>query len=80
MAADQVGGVVVRVGAVPPVDRLMKAAEAAERLAISTRQLDNLHARGVLDKVHIFGAVRYRESDVARLIREGAATPGREAA
>ena len=61
-------------------DRLLKASEAAERLALSARSLDNLHAAGLLPKVHLMGAVRFRESDVARLIREGATAPGREAA
>ena len=61
-------------------DRLLKPGDAAERLALSSRSLDNLHAAGLLPKVHLMGAVRYRESDVARLIREGAAAPGREAA
>ena len=61
-------------------DRLLKPGEAAERLALSTRSLDNLAAAGLLPKVHLMGAVRYRESDVARLIREGATAPDRRAA
>lgn len=59
-------------GAAPEQDRLLSRGDAAERLALSVRTLDTLHQLGVLEKVHVLGAVRFRESDVERLIREGA--------
>jgi predicted DNA-binding transcriptional regulator AlpA len=55
-------------------DRLVKPAPVAERLALSLRTLDVLDEQGILPKVRILGAVRYRESDVRRVIREGAAS------
>ena len=59
-------------GAAPEQDRLLSRGDAAERLALSVRTLDALDHLGVLPKVHVLGAVRFRESDVERLIREGA--------
>ncbi len=55
----------------PEQDRLVSRSVAAERLALSVRTLDTLHHLGILPKVHVLGAVRYRESDILTLIREG---------
>jgi hypothetical protein len=59
------------VGSAPEQDRLLSRSDAAERLALSVRTLDTLHQIGALEKVHVLGAVRFRESDVQRVIREG---------
>jgi hypothetical protein len=53
-------------------DRLLKLPEAASRLACSPGTVENLVRRGLLEKVPVLGAVRYRESDIQRIIREGA--------
>lgn len=51
----------------------MKRPEVLERLRISSRTLDRLTAEGQLEKVPVRGAVRYRESEVARIIANGTA-------
>jgi hypothetical protein len=49
--------------------------EAAERLSCPTRALDRLDEAGLLEKIHVFAVgPRYREFDVARIIREGASS------
>lgn len=58
-------------GAAPEQDRLLTRAAVAERLALCVRTLDTLHEIGALEKVYVLGAVRFRESDVRRVIREG---------
>ena len=63
-------------GAAP--DRLRYPGETAKRLALSPRTLDKLDKLGILPKVHVLGGVRYRESDIQQVIREGASA--REAA
>ena len=59
-------------------DRLLPPPETARRLGISRRTVDRLAELGFLEKVHVLGAARYRQSDVDRIIRDG--TPAREAA
>jgi predicted DNA-binding transcriptional regulator AlpA len=52
-------------------DRLMKRPEVLERLRISSRTLDRLTAEGQLEKVPVRGLIRYRESEVARIVASG---------
>jgi predicted DNA-binding transcriptional regulator AlpA len=52
-------------------DCLIPAPETARRLGVSRRTVDNLAQRGLLERVRVLGATRYRESDVARIVREG---------
>lgn len=59
-------------------DRLLRAREAAEVLAISERQVWNLARAGELELVRLGRSTRFRASSVRRLIRAGA--KGQEAA
>ena len=59
-------------------DRLIPIPEAVKALGVCARTVEKLAEQGILPKVYIFGSVRYRLSDVQRLIREG--TPRRRAA
>ena len=55
----------------PPTVRLVRRAEAARRLAVSTRSLDAWARAGVLKKIIIPGHVRgagFRERDIVGLI------------
>ncbi|MHB1430625.1 MAG: helix-turn-helix transcriptional regulator [Streptosporangiaceae bacterium] len=63
-------------GAVP--DRLISAAETASRLGISRRSVERLVERGVLTRVKVCSATRFRASDVAAIVANG--TPDRRAA
>jgi len=54
-------------------DRLVRPAEAAERLAISKPQLYKLAAAGVVKAVKIAGSVRIPQSESLRLMTEGTA-------
>jgi predicted site-specific integrase-resolvase len=51
-------------------DHLIHPGEVAEALALSPRTLDKLDRTGVLPKVRIpgIGVIRYRRSDVERLM------------
>jgi predicted DNA-binding transcriptional regulator AlpA len=54
-----------------PVPRLIRRAEVAERLSVSTRTVDHLVADGALEKVYLPGRGRsrgFRDSDVNDLI------------
>jgi excisionase family DNA binding protein len=53
------------------VDALLKAPAVAAQLAVSRRTIERLAAAGVLPAVRLGRAVRYRESDVARVIKIG---------
>ena len=54
------------------LDRLMCADEAARALGLCERSLRRLSQRGEIQVVHAGRrALRYRESDIARLQREG---------
>jgi excisionase family DNA binding protein len=52
------------------VEKLVSKKEVAERLGVSVRSVDRLIAKGVLRRIKILGAVRFRFSDVL-LIMEG---------
>jgi predicted site-specific integrase-resolvase len=56
----------------------MPTAETERRLGVSRWTVKRLVQQGYLEPVRVLGTVRYRESDVERIVREGA--PGREAA
>jgi excisionase family DNA binding protein len=72
-----VGNAHVSVGGVHPVetleqDRLLRTAEVAELLALSQRAVYRLAEDGILQPVRLRGAVRFRASDIQRLIASGA--------
>jgi excisionase family DNA binding protein len=52
-------------------DRLLTVPEVAERLACSRALVRRLGARGVLPRTKLGRLVRFRESDVARIVAEG---------
>ncbi len=51
--------------------KLIDKRRASEILGMSTRSVDRIVCRGKLDKVKMLGAVRFRLSDVLKLVREG---------
>jgi len=53
-------------------ERLVSKREVAERLGLSLRSIDRLIAKGVLRRVKILGAVRFRLSDVVAIMEAGA--------
>jgi len=55
----------------PTEDRLLAVREVAESLACSPALVRRLGARGSLHRVKLGRLVRYRASDVARLVAEG---------
>jgi len=57
----------------PPAlaDRLLTRPEVAERLACSPALVRRMDARGQLGRIKLGRLVRYRASDVARLVAEG---------
>lgn len=62
-------------------DRLLSTAETATRLGVSRRSVERLAERGVLTRVKILGATRFRASDVAAIVANGTlAVPDRRAA
>ena len=52
-------------------DRLLKKKDVVNRLSLSARTLDRLVASGKLNKVCVRGAVRFRESEIKKLIEGG---------
>ena len=56
---------------VSQVERLVSKKQVAERLALSVRTVDRLMAKGVLRRVKVLGAVRFRLSEVLAIINEG---------
>lgn len=54
-------------------DRLITYAHAQQLTALSRRKLHDLAVRGVLTRIRIGRSVRFRQSDVQRLIERGAA-------
>ena len=59
-------------GVIPSAfDQLVTKREVAERLALSIRTIDRLTAKGVLRKIKVLGAVRFRLSDVQMLVNGG---------
>jgi hypothetical protein len=55
-----------------PGDRLVTKREVAERLGLSTRSVERLSASGLLRRVKILGAVRFRLSEVLAIMAGGA--------
>ena len=53
---------------------LLSKKEVAETLSVSVRSVERLVARGVLKKIKIGGAVRFRSSDLHKLIETGGTT------
>ena len=49
--------------------RLLRKAEVAEKLACSLRTVDREAASGRLPRIKIRGGVRFRESDVDKIIK-----------
>ena len=54
----------------PPPEPLLRAGEAAELLAISTRTLSRMTKEGDIPVIRLRKSVRYRREDVKRLIDE----------
>lgn len=54
-------------------DRLLRVADVATLLGLSTRAVWALRSEGALDAVKVGGATRFRLSDVQRIVREGVA-------
>ena len=54
-----------------PQDKLLRKSDVVDRLSLSPRSVDRLVASDKLKKVHVMGAVRFRESDVQALIEKG---------
>ena len=52
-------------------DKLLKKSDVVDRLSLSKRSVDRLVASDKLEKVHVMGAVRFRESDVQALVERG---------
>ncbi|MGO9220573.1 MAG: helix-turn-helix domain-containing protein [Streptosporangiaceae bacterium] len=52
-------------------DQLLKPADTADTLAVSARTVENFAHRGLLTKVYLGRAVRYRLSEVQRIIAQG---------
>lgn len=55
----------------PSVVGLVCKREAAHILACSVRTIERLAALGALEKVKVLGAVRFRLSDLERIIAKG---------
>ena len=53
-------------------ERLLRPKEFAQRLSVCPRTVRRWHLAGIIDAVVLSGrVVRYRESEIARLIQEG---------
>jgi predicted DNA-binding transcriptional regulator AlpA len=52
-------------------DRLLRAGEVAEMLAVSSRLVWRFRAEGKLPSVSLAGATRFRLSDVKRFMQSG---------
>lgn len=53
-------------------EQLVNKKEVAERLRLSVRSVDRLTAKGVLRRVKVLGAVRFRLSEVLVIMNGGA--------
>ncbi len=51
------------------MDKLLKAAEVADRLAVTERHVESLTSRGELPVVKVGSLRRYTEDDVAAYVR-----------
>ena len=56
---------------VAELNRLITKSNAAEILSISTRTLDRICDRGVLEKIYVGGMVRYRLQDILAIVERG---------
>jgi predicted DNA-binding transcriptional regulator AlpA len=54
-----------------PSSKLLTARDVAEILACSIRHVWRLDSAGTLRRVNVAGLVRFRQSDIENLIREG---------
>ena len=54
------------------MDRLITKAEAAKLLSVSTRTVDRLSSKNLIEKLHVGGSVRFRLSDVLGIVQRGA--------
>jgi predicted DNA-binding transcriptional regulator AlpA len=52
-------------------EQLLRKKEVASKLACSVRSVERLVAAGELARVEVLGAVRYRASDVSRIMQKG---------
>ena len=52
-------------------DRLITKAEAASMLSVSTRTIDRICQRNLLQKVYVGGGVRFRLRDILAIIEFG---------
>ena len=55
----------------PKRERLITRKMAAERLSISSRTLDRLVSKGLIEKVFLGMSVRIRERDIEHIIENG---------
>ena len=53
---------------------LLSKKEVAETLSVSVRSVERLVARGVLKKIKVGGCVRFRSSELEKLIETGGTT------
>ena len=58
-------------GQITDTDRLITKAVAARLLSVSTRTLDRLCSKDLIQKLHVGGSVRFRMSDVQKIIQQG---------
>jgi excisionase family DNA binding protein len=54
-------------------DKFLKKKQVAEQLSCSLRTIDRVVGSGRLPKIRFRGSVRFRESDVRKIINEGIA-------
>lgn len=52
-------------------DKLITKKMAAQRLSVSTRTIDRMAAEGLLEKVFVGSAPRFRNSDIDRIVESG---------
>ena len=64
------GMVTVPKGSDVVADLLTRKA-AAIRLSLSTRTLDRMASRGLIERVYVGGSVRFREVDIVNIVENG---------
>jgi len=50
---------------------LLTRKAAAIRLSLSTRTLDRMASRGLIERVYVGGSVRFREMDIVNIVENG---------
>jgi len=50
---------------------LLTRKAAAIRLSLSTRTLDRMASRGLIERVYVGGSVRFREVDIVNIVENG---------